>query len=91
GCAVTERLAARGWRVTLIDAHDGPARETSSHRAAAMHPHLSPDDSVLSRLSRAGNQYALRAWRGLAEAGHPVGWKGCGVLQVGQDDDDSAL
>ncbi len=91
GCAVTERLAARGWRVTLIDAHDGPARETSSHRAAAMHPHLSPDDSVLSRLSRAGNQYALRAWRALAAAGHPVGWKGCGVLQVGQDDDDSAL
>ena len=91
GCAVTERLAARGWRVTLIDAHDGPARETSAHRAAAMHPHLSPDDSVLSRLSRAGNLHALRAWQALAEAGHPVGWQGCGVLQVGQDDEDTAL
>lgn len=86
GCAVTERLAARGWRVTLFDRHGGPARQTSAHRAAAMHAHLSPDDSLLSRLSRAGNQYALRAWAALAEAGHPVGWHGCGVLQIGEDE-----
>ncbi|SOY85539.1 bifunctional tRNA (5-methylaminomethyl-2-thiouridine)(34)-methyltransferase MnmD/FAD-dependent 5-carboxymethylaminomethyl-2-thiouridine(34) oxidoreductase MnmC [Cupriavidus taiwanensis] len=86
GCAVAERLAARGWRVTLFDAHDGPARQTSAHRAAAMHAHVSADDSLLSRLSRAGNQYALRAWAALAEAGHPVGWQGCGVLQIGEDE-----
>lgn len=91
GCAVTERLAARGWRITLIDLHAGPAQETSAHRAAAMHPHLSGDDNLLSRLSRAGNLYAQRAWQALAEAGHPVGWRQCGVLQVGQTDDDSAL
>ncbi|WP_354687470.1 bifunctional tRNA (5-methylaminomethyl-2-thiouridine)(34)-methyltransferase MnmD/FAD-dependent 5-carboxymethylaminomethyl-2-thiouridine(34) oxidoreductase MnmC [Cupriavidus necator] len=86
GCAVTERLAARGWRVTLFDAHEGPARQTSAHRAAAMHAHLSADDSLLSRLSRAGNQYALRAWAALANAGQPVGWHGCGVLQIGEDE-----
>ncbi|EON20501.1 FAD-dependent cmnm(5)s(2)U34 oxidoreductase [Cupriavidus necator] len=86
GCAVTERLAARGWRVTLFDGHDGPARQTSAHRAAAMHAHLSADDSLLSRLSRTGNQYALRAWAELAEAGHAVGWHGCGVLQIGEDE-----
>lgn len=91
GCAVTERLAARGWHITLIDLHAGPAQETSAHRAAAMHPHLSGDDNLLSRLSRAGNLYAQRAWQALAEAGHPVGWRQCGVLQVGQTDDDSAL
>lgn len=85
GCAVTERLTARGWRVTLIDRHAGPARQTSAHRAAAMHPHISSDDSVLSRLSRAGNLYALRAWRTLAAAGHPVPWHGCGVLHLGED------
>lgn len=90
GCAVTERLAARGWRVTLFDAHEGPARQTSGHRAAAMHAHVSADDSVLSRLSRAGNLHALRAWRALAEAGHPVGWHGCGVLQTGEDDTENA-
>lgn len=86
GCAVTERLAARGWHVTLFDAHGGPARQTSAHRAAAMHAHLSADDSLLSRLSRAGNQYALRNWAALAEAGHPVGWHGCGALQIGEDE-----
>lgn len=91
GCAVTERLAARGWRITLFDAHAGPARETSAHRAAAMHPHLSGDDNLLSRLSRAGNLYAQRAWQALAEAGHPVGWRQCGVLQIGQTDDDTVL
>jgi len=90
GCAVTVRLAARGWRVTLIDRHPGPARETSAHRAAAMHAHLSADDSLLSRLSRAGNQYALRAWQSLADAGHPVGWHGCGVLQIGEDEAENA-
>jgi tRNA 5-methylaminomethyl-2-thiouridine biosynthesis bifunctional protein len=90
GCAVTERLAARGWRVTLIDRHAGPARETSSHRAAAMHAHLSVDDGFLSRLSRAGNLHALRAWEALAAAGHPVGWHACGVLQTGEDEAENA-
>ncbi|AVA36014.1 tRNA 5-methylaminomethyl-2-thiouridine biosynthesis bifunctional protein [Cupriavidus metallidurans] len=90
GCAVTERLAARGWRVTLLDAHDGPARQTSSHRAAAMHAHVSADDSFLSRLSRAGNLHALRAWGALEAAGYPVGWHGTGVLQIGEDDAENA-
>ncbi|MBB1632247.1 bifunctional tRNA (5-methylaminomethyl-2-thiouridine)(34)-methyltransferase MnmD/FAD-dependent 5-carboxymethylaminomethyl-2-thiouridine(34) oxidoreductase MnmC [Cupriavidus sp. UME77] len=91
GCAVTERLAARGWRVTLFDAHDGPAQLTSAHRAAAMHPHLSSDDSVLSRLSRAGNLQALRTWAGLAAAGHAPGWQGCGVLQTGAGVEDADI
>jgi len=90
GCAVTERLAARGWRVTLFDAHEGPARQTSGHRAAAMHAHVSADDSLLSRLSRAGNLHALRAWSALAASGHPVDWHGCGVLQIGEDEADNA-
>ncbi|MGY8526917.1 bifunctional tRNA (5-methylaminomethyl-2-thiouridine)(34)-methyltransferase MnmD/FAD-dependent 5-carboxymethylaminomethyl-2-thiouridine(34) oxidoreductase MnmC [Paracidovorax citrulli] len=91
GCAVAERLTARGWDVMLVDACDGPARVTSSHRAAAMHPHLSADDAALSRLSRAGNLYARRCWQQLAEAGHPVGWNGTGVLQVGRSEEDAAL
>lgn len=90
GCAVTERLAARGWRVTLFDAHDGPARQTSGHRAAAMHAHVSVDDGLLSRLSRAGNLHALRAWQALEGAGHGVGWHGCGVLQIGEGDAENA-
>ncbi|MBY4897563.1 bifunctional tRNA (5-methylaminomethyl-2-thiouridine)(34)-methyltransferase MnmD/FAD-dependent 5-carboxymethylaminomethyl-2-thiouridine(34) oxidoreductase MnmC [Cupriavidus sp. AU9028] len=91
GCAMTERLTARGWDVTLIDACEGPAGVTSSHRAAAMHPHLSVDDAALSRLSRAGNLYARRYWEDLARAGHPVGWHGTGVLQIGRSDEDEVL
>ncbi len=90
GCAVTERLAVRGWRVTLFDNHAGPARQTSAHRAAAMHAHMSADDSLLSRLSRAGNLYALHAWRELERAGHPVGWHATGVLQTGEDEAEHA-
>lgn len=90
GCSVAERLAARGWHITLIDAKDGPARGTSAHRAAAMHPHVSIDDSVLSRLSRAGNLLARRHWGALDRAGFATGFQPTGVLQLAEHADDAA-
>jgi len=87
GCSVAERLAARGWRITLIDANGGPARGTSAHRAAAMHPHVSIDDSVLSRLSRAGNLLARRHWDALDRAGFATGFQPTGVLQLAEHAD----
>ena len=89
GCSVAERLAARGWRITLIDASDGPARGPSAHRAAAMHPHVSIDDSVLSRLSRAGNLLARRHWDALDRAGFATGFQPTGVLQLAEHADDA--
>ncbi|ANA32072.1 tRNA 5-methylaminomethyl-2-thiouridine biosynthesis bifunctional protein MnmC [Ralstonia mannitolilytica] len=89
GCSVAERLAARGWRITLIDANEGPARGTSAHRAAAMHPHVSIDDSVLSRLSRAGNLLARRHWAALDQAGFATGFQATGVLQLAESADDA--
>ncbi len=89
GCSVAERLASRGWRVTVIDENDGPARGTSAHRAAAMHPHVSIDDSVLSRLSRAGNLLARRHWDALDRAGFATGFQRTGVLQLAEDPDDA--
>jgi len=89
GCAVAERLVARGWRITLIDANDGPALGTSAHRAAAMHPHVSIDDSVLSRLSRAGNLLARRRWDVLDRAGFATGFQPTGVLQLAEHADDA--
>ncbi|WP_296223432.1 bifunctional tRNA (5-methylaminomethyl-2-thiouridine)(34)-methyltransferase MnmD/FAD-dependent 5-carboxymethylaminomethyl-2-thiouridine(34) oxidoreductase MnmC [Ralstonia sp. UBA689] len=89
GCSVAERLAARGWRITLIDANDGPAGGTSAHRAAAMHPHVSIDDSVLSRLSRAGNLLARRHWDALDRAGFATGFQPTGVLQLAEHADDA--
>ncbi|MCO5398693.1 bifunctional tRNA (5-methylaminomethyl-2-thiouridine)(34)-methyltransferase MnmD/FAD-dependent 5-carboxymethylaminomethyl-2-thiouridine(34) oxidoreductase MnmC [Ralstonia soli] len=91
GCSLAERLASRGWRITLIDANDGPARGTSAHRAAAMHPHVSIDDSVLSRLSRAGNLLARRHWDALDRAGFATGFQRTGVLQLAEHADDATL
>ncbi|AGH84194.1 bifunctional tRNA (5-methylaminomethyl-2-thiouridine)(34)-methyltransferase MnmD/FAD-dependent 5-carboxymethylaminomethyl-2-thiouridine(34) oxidoreductase MnmC [Ralstonia nicotianae] len=90
GCSVAERLAARGWRITLIDEHEAPAGGTSAHRAAAMHPHVSIDDSMLSRLSRAGNLLARRHWEALDRAGFATGFHPAGVLQLAEHADDAA-
>ena len=91
GCAAAHRLAARGWAVTLLEGASGPARLTSAHRAAALHPHVSPDDSLLSRLTRAGHHYALQHWAALSAAGHPVGWHGTGLLQAAMSTEEAAL
>ncbi len=53
GCATAAALAGRGWRVQLLDRHAGAAQEGSAQTALADHPHLSPDDNLLSRLTRA--------------------------------------
>jgi tRNA 5-methylaminomethyl-2-thiouridine biosynthesis bifunctional protein len=81
GAAAAERIAARGWRVTVVDGEAGPAGCASGLHAGALHPHLSRDDSMLSRLTRAGFLHARRNWRLLQEAGHDAGWIPCGVAR----------
>ena len=85
GAAVTERLVARGWRVDVIERRPAPAAEASGIRAGVFHPHVSRDDSILSRLTRAGFLYALGRWQALESAGHRLDWRRCGVLQVAKD------
>ena len=82
GAAVSERLAARGWRIDLIERHPAPAAEASGMYAGAFHPHVSRDDSVLSRLARCGFLYALKRWQALEAAGYKVSWRRCGLLQL---------
>jgi tRNA 5-methylaminomethyl-2-thiouridine biosynthesis bifunctional protein len=82
GCGVTERLAARGWRVTLIDRHDQPAQEASGNLAGTFHPVVSRDDNLLARLTRNAFLYGARAWAGLERRGHAPLWAQCGVLQL---------
>ncbi|WP_028220071.1 bifunctional tRNA (5-methylaminomethyl-2-thiouridine)(34)-methyltransferase MnmD/FAD-dependent 5-carboxymethylaminomethyl-2-thiouridine(34) oxidoreductase MnmC [Paraburkholderia oxyphila] len=65
GSALVERLAARGWRVTLVERHAAPAREASGNPAGVFHPLVSRDDSSASRITRAGFLYALRRWTAL--------------------------
>lgn len=78
GAAAAASLARRGWAVTVLDAHPTPAGGASSLPAGFLAPHVSPDDGVLSRLSRSG----LRAtWRSVAELLAPNDWQASGVLQ----------
>jgi len=65
GAAACERLAARGWQVTLVERHQAPAQEASGNRAGIFMPLLSKDDNIPTRLSRAAYLYAIRHWRRL--------------------------
>jgi tRNA 5-methylaminomethyl-2-thiouridine biosynthesis bifunctional protein len=85
GAAVSDRLAARGWQVELIERLATSATEASGIPAGVFHPHVSRDDSVLSRLTRAGFLHSLRRWRALEAAGHRLAWERCGVLQMAKD------
>ncbi|MDO8959989.1 MAG: FAD-dependent 5-carboxymethylaminomethyl-2-thiouridine(34) oxidoreductase MnmC [Rhodocyclaceae bacterium] len=87
GVSCAERMAARGWEVTLFDRRDGPAAETSGNRQAVMLPVLSVDPTRLSRLNRVAYLYVLRQLAALAAAGHPVRWENCGVFQIARHAD----
>jgi tRNA 5-methylaminomethyl-2-thiouridine biosynthesis bifunctional protein len=89
GCLIGERLAARGWRVDLIERRADVAQETSGNLTAAMLPMLSLDDNRTSRLNRACYLYGLRQlaeWsRNIGENGSAIDWAPCGVLQIARD------
>ncbi|GER10670.1 FAD-dependent 5-carboxymethylaminomethyl-2-thiouridine(34) oxidoreductase MnmC [Variovorax boronicumulans] len=54
GAAVAASLARRGWQVTVLDAADTPASGASGLPVGLLAPHVSSDDALLSRLTRAG-------------------------------------
>ena len=80
GAAVASSLARRGWVVTVVDACAAPAGGASSLPAGLFAPHTSPDDSVLSRLSRAGVRATLHQARALLR--HGIDWGHTGALQL---------
>jgi len=79
GAAVASSLARRGWAVTVLDAASAPAGGASSLPAGLLVPHTSPDDSPLSRLSRAGVRITLQQARTMLR--HGTDWGHTGVLQ----------
>ena len=84
GAAAAASLARRGWQVTVLDAGDAPAAGASGLPAGLFCPHISPDDSVLSRLSRNGVRTTLQNLQQLtdAQALQPErDWAHCGVLE----------
>ncbi|HEX7908575.1 MAG TPA: bifunctional tRNA (5-methylaminomethyl-2-thiouridine)(34)-methyltransferase MnmD/FAD-dependent 5-carboxymethylaminomethyl-2-thiouridine(34) oxidoreductase MnmC [Paraburkholderia sp.] len=89
GCAVIERLAARGWRVTSLERHASVAQDASGNPAGVFHPMISRDDSVASRVTRAGFLYGLQRWAALERFGHAPLRGGQGLLQIAADDEEA--
>ena len=78
GAAVACSLARRGWQVSVLDAGAGPGAGASGLPAGLTVPHVSPDDNVLSRISRAGVRATLQRCQELLQPGD---WKPSGVLE----------
>lgn len=79
GAAAAASLARRGWQVLVLDAHGAPAGGASGLPAGVLVPHISPDDSLLSRLSRSGVRATLQQAEALLQDGSD--WQASGVLE----------
>lgn len=79
GAAVAASLARRGWQVTVLDAASTPAAGASGLPAGVLAAHVSPDDSVLSRLSRSGIRVMLQQAESRLQTG--TDWCATGVLE----------
>ena len=84
GAAVAASLARRGWSVRVLDAAATPASGASGLPAGLLAPHQSPDDNLLSRLSRAGVRLALQEAQQRLAPG--LEWQRTGVLEWRGDD-----
>lgn len=95
GSACAERLAARGWQVTLLERHAAAAAEGSGNPLALASPLVNFADEANARLSRAAFLYA-QSWYAMlsrsnaqaAAAGFAVASRG--VLRIARDARDAA-
>ncbi|MET3916294.1 tRNA 5-methylaminomethyl-2-thiouridine biosynthesis bifunctional protein [Variovorax sp. OAS795] len=85
GAAVAASLARRGWQVTVLDAAERPAAGASGLPVGVLAPHVSPDEALLSRLTRAGIRATWLELDRLLEEGRE--WRGSGVLERRPDGD----
>jgi tRNA 5-methylaminomethyl-2-thiouridine biosynthesis bifunctional protein len=86
GAAVAASLARRGWQVTVLDAADQAASGASGVPAAVFAPHVSPDDALLSRLTRAGLRLTRQQLQDRLEEG--IDWRASGVIERRAPGDD---
>ncbi|GAB3649900.1 bifunctional tRNA (5-methylaminomethyl-2-thiouridine)(34)-methyltransferase MnmC2/FAD-dependent 5-carboxymethylaminomethyl-2-thiouridine(34) oxidoreductase MnmC1 [Ramlibacter alkalitolerans] len=84
GAAAAASLARRGWSVRVFDTAAGPATGASDLPARLLAPHQSPDDNLLSRLSRAGVRLTLQEAQ--ARLADGLEWRRTGVLEWRADD-----
>jgi tRNA 5-methylaminomethyl-2-thiouridine biosynthesis bifunctional protein len=69
GAAVAYSLGTRGWQVEVLDQASAPASGASGLPLGLVAPHVSPDDALLSRLTRAGVRATLQRAEALLTAG----------------------
>lgn len=79
GAAVAASLARRGWQVSVLDAASAPATGASALPVGLMAPHVSPDDALLSRLTRAGIRATWWQLEQLLSQGQD--WSATGTLE----------
>lgn len=79
GAGVASSLARRGWKVLVLDKAATPAAGASGLPVGLCFPHISPDDSPLSRLSRSGVRWTFQHAEALLQTG--TDWKMSGVLE----------
>lgn len=91
GCTCCERLASRGWEVTLIDRREGPGQEASGNLAGILMPLVSKDDNIASRLSRTALLYSLRAWKKPAAQSAGARFGLSGVFQIAKTPEQERL
>jgi tRNA 5-methylaminomethyl-2-thiouridine biosynthesis bifunctional protein len=87
GATACERLAGRGWQVTLIDRQAGPAMEASGNLAGIVMPLIARDDSIAARLSRACYLHGLRFWQRPESGAAGARLAACGVMQFARSDE----
>ena len=85
GASAAASLARRGWQVGVLDRAPAPAAGASALPAGLLAPHTSPDDNLLSRLSRAGVRTTLQECRARLRDG--MDWSPSGVLQLRSADE----
>lgn len=79
GAATARALAIRGWQVQVLEAGNTPASGASGLPVGLVVPHTSPDDSIVSRLSRAGVRAMQQAMQSLLKPG--IDWSPTGVQE----------
>ncbi len=88
GCALCNRLASRGYRVTLIEQGNTIANATSSNPATVIHPGFTRDNDLVSQLSQQGYLYSLNTFRRLERKNLNSGFHPSGVVLRPKDKDD---
>ncbi|WP_455921290.1 bifunctional tRNA (5-methylaminomethyl-2-thiouridine)(34)-methyltransferase MnmD/FAD-dependent 5-carboxymethylaminomethyl-2-thiouridine(34) oxidoreductase MnmC [Pseudomonas putida] len=82
GCATAASLAARGWRVSLLERHAEVAQEASGNPQGVLYLKLSAHGTALSQLIVSGFGHTRRLLEHLQRGRD---WDDCGVLQLAFD------